>query len=212
MTATRLVCAGVLCAAAAGAATPAFAQSNTDLGLGPFVSGGYTYFNFDGDNDLEADINAVTARAGFRVTPFLSVEADASFGVDDGEFDFDGDEDEFDLDDNDDGDLDDILAAPGDVEMDYLVAAFAKASVPITPRFEVGARGGYAFVELDGDIATPFGNEISVGGSDDGFGVGANAQVNLTKRQALRLDYTYYDFDEVEANAVTIAYQFTFAP
>ncbi len=59
-------------AAAAGAG--AYAQDRYgDDGPGApglYFSGGYSYFNFEGDNGLDADVNALTGRAGFQFSQF----------------------------------------------------------------------------------------------------------------------------------------------
>ena len=198
-------------ALAAGAAVGIFAAAGAaaqDSGL--YLSGGATYFNFDGDNGVDAEVNALSARAGLQFNEWLSIEGDAHFGFEDGDFDFEGDEDDFDLDDNSDGDVADIINAPGDFGLDYQVAAYARASLPLSDYFEVNGRAGYAFAEVSSTVTTPGGNDIELGDSESGPSYGVGATWNFTPNQALRVDYTYTDFDLATSSGLGLMYQFRF--
>jgi opacity protein-like surface antigen len=177
---------------------------------GLYVSGGGTYFQFDGDNGIESEVGALTGRAGFKFNRWLSLEGDASFGMDEGEFDFEGDEDDFDLDDNSDGDVADVINAPGDFGMDYMLGAFVRLSAPISDSVELYGRAGYSFAEVESTIVTPGGATLELGDSESGASVGAGAALHLTDHQSVRLDYTYTDFDLAEANALGLMYQLRF--
>lgn len=177
---------------------------------GPYFSGGYNYLDFDEDLGGDAHVSAITARAGWQLHPNFGVEADASFGIDNGEFDFDGDEDDFDLDDNEDSDFDDVIAGPGDLGLDYLIGFYGRATMPLSDRFDVSARAGYAFAEIDSTVATVGGNELVFGGSDDGFAVGASAAYDLTESMAIRADYTHYEFDTSNAESFGINLEYKF--
>lgn len=194
--------AGALSLAAGGAAAQNY--DNAVETTGPYISGGYNYLDFDEELGGEGQINAVTARAGWQFTPMFSLESDISFGFDDDDFAFDGDEDDLDFDDNVDGDLDDVIAGPGELGMDYLIGAYGRATLPLNDRFDVSARAGYAFVELDSVVQTLGGNELSFGGSDHGFGFGGSASYDLTEALSLRADYTHYEFDDANAESFGI--------
>lgn len=177
---------------------------------GPYFSGGYNNFDFDEELGGDANVSAITARAGWQLHPNFGVETDASFGIDDGEFDFDGDEDDFDLDDNEDSDFDDVLAGPGDLGLDYLIGFYGRATLPLSDRFDVSARAGYAFAEIDSTVTTIGGNELVFGGSDDGFAMGASATYDLTESMAIRADYTHYEFDTSNAESLGLNLEFKF--
>lgn len=194
---------------------------------GFYLGAGYQYFDINTDTDFESvddignDINALQVRAGYQFDAMFSLEAEGSFGISDGNFDFEGDRNVFDFDDIDEGDSgedlgDAVLASgSGDIELDYLIGVYGRAQYPVTDRFGVHARLGYAFVQveasgtLDGEGAP---NEsITLAEGDDGgvaFGVGATFDV--TESWQLRADYTRYEFDDVDADGVgiTLSYKF----
>jgi opacity protein-like surface antigen len=191
-----------------------------------YVEGGYTNLdvtldsNIDSVDDIGENVHALTARAGYQFNRIFSVEADASFGIDEGDFDFQGDrEDFFSEDGDDDVDLDDVVRASGngDLGVDYLIGIYGKATYPLTERFEVFARAGYAFIEADlqtrldpvpGEQET---DPIEIAsGDDDGFAIGGGIAAELTESLTLRGDYTRYEFQDVDTNAfgVTLGYAF----
>lgn len=200
----------------AGAATfvagSAAAQNTYDspVTFGPYVSGGYNYLDFDEKLGGSADVSAITARGGWRFTRIFSVEGDISFGIDDGNFDFDEDEEDLDFDINEDGDLNDVIAGPGELGMDYLIGLYGRASVPLGERFDVSGRAGYAFTELDSTVETVGGDEVTFGGSDNGYALGASASYDLTRAIAVRADYTHYEFDDANAESLGLNLVFKF--
>jgi hypothetical protein len=87
-----------------------------------YVGAGYTNFDYDG-----GDVGAVTGRLGYRLSPHLAVEGEASTGVDD-----------------DDG-----------IELNHNLGAYARAILPVTSNFDVHGRVGYTTSEVDtplGDV------------------------------------------------------------
>jgi opacity protein-like surface antigen len=207
MKTTLMSAAGGLAGVALASTT--FAQDRAgDPGF--YISGGGDYLQFEGDNGVDAEIGAVSGRAGFQLSPWLALEGDAIFGVDDGSFDFNGDEDDFDLDDNSDGDVADVINAPGDFGLDYMLGAYAKLNLPVGETFGLYGRAGYAFAEVSSTVATPGGNTIELGDSESGASVGVGGQMHLSDRSSLRLDYTFTDFDLAEAHDIGLMYQFRF--
>jgi opacity protein-like surface antigen len=188
----------------------AHAQAVEDTGF--YLQGGYSYYQFEAqDSGYDVDTNAITARAGYQFTPMFGAEIDASFGIDEGDFDFDNDEDDLDFDDNNDGDFTDIVNISGDIGLDYLVGAYARAVFPISDRFEIFARGGYAYTQLDANAVTPGGNQVFLAeDAEDGFSAGAGLSFDLTESWELRADYTWFGFDEVDANSGTVAVGYKF--
>lgn len=209
----------IMLATSAGMAALIGAANAQDYGYGQdyrdndtrfYVSAGYNYLDFNEELGGAADISALTGRAGWKFSPILSVEGDISFGFDNGSFDFSGDEDDLDFDDNADGDLDDVIAGDGELGMDYLIGLYARAGIPVGDRLEISARAGYAFVELDSTVETLSSNELILGGSDDGFALGASATYDLSAVLSLRADYTHYEFGDANAESLGINLQVNF--
>jgi outer membrane immunogenic protein len=203
-----LIISSSAAAIALGLSAPAVAQEDTGL----YVQGGYSYVNIEPDGaDSGVDTNAITGRVGYQFTPMFSLEADLTSGIDDGEFDYNVDEDEFNLDDNDDTDLNDVIAASGDLGLNYLVGLYGRASVPLTERLDVSARAGYAYIDVDASVLTPGGSTLAViEDSADGPAFGAGLSYDLTDSWQLRGDYTYYDFEDTDTGAATIAVGYKF--
>tara|TARA_R110000787_G_scaffold42559_3_gene104694 strand:+ start:1942 stop:2565 length:624 start_codon:yes stop_codon:yes gene_type:complete len=203
-----LIISSSAAAIALGLSAPAVAQEDTGL----YVQGGYSYVNIEPDGaDSGVDTNAITGRVGYQFTPMFSLEADLTSGIDDGEFDYNVDEDEFNLDDNDDTDLNDVIAASGDLGLNYLVGLYGRASVPLTERLNVSARAGYAYIDVDATVVTPGGTTLGViEDSADGPALGAGLTYDLTDSWQLRGDYTYYDFEDTDTGAATIAVGYKF--
>ena len=191
---------------ATGLAGAAYAQDN-----GFYVEGGYQYLNSEPEGaDDGVDTDAIGARLGYQFTPHFSVEGELASGIDDGEFDYNVDEDTFDLDDNNDGDFNDLIAASGDIGLNYLVGIYGKAEVPITERLDAYARAGYAYVDLDASVATPGGTAINIEDSADGPAFGAGLSFDLTDKVYLKGDYTYYDFEDTETSGVMVGVGYKF--
>ena len=169
--------------------------------LGPYISAGYNNFDFDEELGGNANVSAVTARGGWQFSRYFAIESDISFGIDNGGFDYDGSEDDLDFDDNDDDDFDDVIAGPGDLGLDYLVGGYGRVILPVSDKFDLSARAGYAFAEIDSTVQTLGGNELVFGGSDDGLAFGASAAYDITESLSLRADYTHYDFSNANAES-----------
>lgn len=196
----------MLAAAATGLAATANAQ---DTGF--YVEGGYQYLDIKPDGaESGVDTNGIAGRAGYKFNNFLSLEGELATGIDDGEFDYNVDEDEFNFDDNLDGDLTDIIAASGDVGLNYLTGIYGKAELPLTERLGAYARAGYAYVDLDASLVTPGGTVINVEDSADGPAFGAGLDFDLTDKLYLKGDYTYYSFDSTDTSGVMLGLGYKF--
>ena len=150
------------------------------------------------------------ARLGYKFNPTFSVEGELASGIDDGEFDYNVDEDEFNLDDNNDGDFNDLIAASGDIGLNYLVGIYGRADVPLTERLDAFARAGYSYIDLDATIMTPGGAPINVEDSEEGPAIGAGLTYDLTENWRLRGDYTYYSFEDADTNGVMLGVGYKF--
>lgn len=192
---------------ATGIAGAAAAQ---DTGL--YVEGGYQYLEIEPDGaDSGVDTNAIGARLGYQFNSIFSIEGELASGIDDGEFDYNVDEDSFDLDDNNDGDFNDLIAASGDIGLNYLVGLYGKAEVPLTERLDAYARAGYAYIDLDASIQTPGGATLAtIEDSEEGPAFGAGLSYDLTDNVYLKGDYTYYSFEDTDTNGVMLGVGYKF--
>lgn len=198
--------------AAGLAAATASAQGFSDDGAGFYAQGGYQYLEIEPEGaESGVDSSGIFARAGFQFTRNFAIEADLATGIDDGEFDFNVDEDDFDLDDNNDGDFNDLIAATGDIQLNYLTGIYGRAIFPLNDQLDVSARAGYAFVDIDADVVTPGGTTLgTVEDSEDGAAFGAAITYDFAPNWQVRGDYTYYAFDNTDTNGLTVGVGYKF--
>lgn len=188
------------------------AQGYVDADTGFYLEGGYSYLDIEPDGAKSGvDTNAFTARAGYQFNRNFSLEGDITTGVDDDDFGYDVREGLVGIDDNADGDLNDVINANGNLELNYLVGLYGKAALPVTDRFDVFARAGYAFIDMDASVRSPSGAAINtIEDSDDGVALGAGAEYQLSERWNVRADYTWYDFEDTETQAAMIGVGYKF--
>jgi opacity protein-like surface antigen len=166
-----LIAAAALTAVAAIAAPAAAQEAN-----GFYGNVGYTFVNAD---DLDVDLGALGAKVGYKFNPYIGVEGEAAFGVDD----------------------DNI--GPVKVELEHTVAAYVVGFVPVNAQFELLGRVGYGTTEVK---ASGFG--ASVSGDDSSWNLGVGAQYFFTANDGVRAEYTKYgvDDDGIQADAWTVSY------
>lgn len=168
----------ILLAAAAVSviAAPAFAQTMQS----PTYYGTLGYSQLD---HSDGDLGAITGRVGAKFNPYLGVEGEASIGVKDDDFTFAG--------------------VDGKIEHDYDAAAYVVGTLPVTPNFELFARGGYGTTKIKTELAG-FNGEVD--GESWNYGAGANYY--LDGQNGLRADWTRRDFrdDAGEADVYSLSY------
>ena len=157
-------------------AVPAMAQTISS----PQWSGSVGYTVLDGD---DVNLGAITGRATARLSPNFAVEGEASIGVKDDDFTFAG--------------------VDGKIEHDYDAAAYVVGTLPVTPNFELFARGGYGTTKIKTELA---GFDGEVDGESWNYGAGANYY--LDGQNGLRADWTRRDFrdDAGEADVYSLSY------
>lgn len=206
---TTVSTAGVLGLAVGGAASAQW-YDNDEAGF--YAEAGYAFTNLEPENaDDGLDTHGITGRLGYSFSDMFALEADVSTGLDDGDFDFNVDEDEFNFDGNQDGDLADVVAVAGDIELNYLVGAYGRVSFPATDSLKVFGRAGYAYTDIDATVESVTGVAFDEVTQDaDGPAFGAGLELFLTQSWKARADYTYYSFEETDTDqfALTLGYQF----
>ena len=195
---------------AAGASAQAQWMDADEAGF--YAEGGYAYTNLEPENAEDGlDTHGIIARLGYNFSSMFAIEADVSTGLDDGDFDFNVDEDEFNFDGNQDGDLADVIAVAGDIQLNYLTGAYGKVSFPATRTVNVFGRAGYAYTDIDASVESASGVTFEDIEQDaDGPAFGAGLEAFFTENWKARLDYTYYSFEETDTDqfALTLGYQF----
>lgn len=171
-----------LAVAALAAASAAQAQDNE---RGFYAGAGVGMFDveiddFDDVDDTidryDSDDTAWKAFAGWRANPYLAVElAYVNLGSPDDEI------------------LPDTTLT---VETDGF-APYVVGTLPIGDWFELFAKAGYYWYDVEARIDTPIGS-VSDDDSDSTFTWSAGAGLNLFERVNIRLEYEQFDFDQAD--------------
>jgi len=119
------------------------------------------YINL-GLQTFEFDTYNIVGRAGYKVSPNFGVEVEGSVGIS-----------------SDDIDDDAELSTP------FSVGAYIVTSYPVSEKFELFGRVGYANVNVEVEA---FGE--SDDSNFDGFSTGGGIQYNFSEKNGLRFDYT----------------------
>lgn len=135
------------------------------------LSAGYTQFDADG-----AELGALTGRGTYFFNRYLGAEGEVSIGVDDAN------------------------VGVGTVELDNSLGAFGVVRAPITERFELFGRAGYATSEFNASVP----GLGSASGDVDGLAYGVGGKLFLTDRVGIRADVGRYEGDDNEADVFTI--------
>lgn len=123
-----------------------------------------------------AEVGALTGRATWFVTDYLGLEGEASIGVKDGS------------------------VGPGSVELDHSIGAFGVLRAPVTERFDLFGRVGYAKSELSASVP----GVGSAAADFDGVAYGVGGRYFFTDRVGLRGDFTKYEGDGNDADVISL--------
>jgi hypothetical protein len=150
---------------AGAVAAPGIASAET------YASLGYTQFSSD-----DVDVGGVTGRLGYKFTPHLGVEGEATFGVDE--------------------DTADFLGTPVDVKLNQEYGVYGVGFVPIGEKVDLFGRVGYVNIDAASSIG-PF----KAGFDEDGVGFGGGVMWNITDKFGVRAEYTRLEGDDDGVNA-----------
>lgn len=150
--------------------------------------------------DLSDDVYGAQARLGYQSGKLIGAELEGSLG-------FTNSNDVF-------TDTSTVPSTDFDVEthINYSAAAFGTVRLPITEEFSVFGRGGYHATQVDAEVQTSAGGATppaTLGGREtvDGLAYGAGAEFAFNRHNALRIDYTRYEYDNLgTADSGSIAY------
>jgi outer membrane immunogenic protein len=144
------------------------AQAQETPASGVYASAGYTFLSPTGERD--ADIGALTVRGGYQINPYVGVEAEGAFGVDDGRFATGA-------------------GARGSYGLDYSIGAYGVARYPVTDRLDVFARAGVVHARFNGK-ATIANTTVRFDDKNEWLAGGAGVQFNIDPKNAIRAEYT----------------------
>ena len=133
---------------------------------------GYATLGYSQFDTGQANLGAVTARAGWKLWPNLGVEAEGSIGVEDETFDVS------------------IGGTGGSIELKQDIAAYAVAFLPLGDHVELFARAGYGSTSVESSVPV-----VSVVGDGESFNYGAGAGL-FYGANGLRADWTRKDFSD----------------
>ena len=138
--------------------------------------------------DVDSDIYGIQGRLGWQSKTIFGVEAEGSFGLNDDEATVDFG-------------TGPVLAESG---VDTQFAVFGVARFPVSNRFNVLGRVGYHETEFEAEFddgTTVLEQDFST----DGLAYGLGVEYALNPQTSVRADYTRYDFDGPEADALSLA-------
>jgi len=137
---------------------------------------GYQHHSIDGSG-VDADIGAITAHAGYNFTPNLAAEGELGFGI-----------------------ADETVAGV-DIGLSHLVGAYGRVQAPLSENLTIFARAGFVQAELEAEAAG-----VSVSDTETGAGYGIGGEFRFDGQNGVRVDYTRYDIEDLEADAFYIGY------
>jgi len=155
---TIIIAASAACALLA---VPAMAQAEIQWS----ADVGYTNINVD---ELDVNLGVIQGRVTGMFTPNIGVEGEFGFGIADDTVDVGG----FDV----------------SVELKHVAAGYVVLNWPVSERFDVYARAGYATLEVEASAAG--GGSASDSGSDSAVGFGVKGY--FTAKDGVRADWTNY--------------------
>ena len=132
----------------------------------------------------QADLGAVTVRAGWKVWSHVGVEGEASVGVQDDSFDVS------------------VGGNGGGIELKHDLAAYAVAFLPVGRHIELHARAGFGSASVESSVPAVYAYGA---GESFNYGLGMSA---FSRSNGLRLDWVRKNFSDsdLEADLWAISY------
>ena len=175
----KLIKSAVAALAATSFAGIAQAQDGQNKDSGAYVAIGASVYVTDPSPTFNVDLFTADLKLGYNFNKNFGVEAQGSVGLNTDSFDVLFNED-------------DPETASLENRVDYSVAAFGVARLPLTEQFSVFARGGVHNTQVSRELITS--DEVfDTSQTKTGIAVGAGAQFNVDERNGIRADYTYLD-------------------
>ncbi|MBL8771328.1 MAG: porin family protein [Phenylobacterium sp.] len=152
--------------AAALACAPAMAQAQDAAGApGAYVNIGGAYSSQSG-----IDLGAIQAKVGYRFSPYLGVEGEAAFGVDDDSLR--------------------VGATRAKIELKHQFAAYVVGFLPVGANTDLLARVGYGTTKIGASAAG-----VGASGSDESVNLGVGLQHHFDGVNGIRVEYLRSEYD-----------------
>ena len=161
----------------AGASLVAFALPAAAQETGWYGDIGYQHISADG-GAVDADVGAIAGHLGYNFTENLAVEGELAAGIDDED-----------------------IGGGVSLGLNYAIGAYGRVQAPIGENFTIFARAGIVNAEFEAE-----GAGVTASDSETGAGYGVGAEFHFDGVNGVRLDYTRYDIEDLEADAFFIGY------
>lgn len=145
--------------------------------------------------DVDNPYGGVQGRLGYQATSLFGAEAEASIGVIKEVSPF-----------NQDLGGGNILSGEYKDGVDYSIAAFGTARVPLSRNISTHARLGYHSTRSSAEVNFDNNPDQKVTSTTDGIAYGAGIVMDITPVDAIRADFTRYEGDAQSNDAVSLAY------
>ncbi len=168
---------------------PAYAQSrHSNPGRG--LRQAYTYGELGAvAYDVDSDFFGGLVRLGYQSKSIFGAEVEGTLGFTDDE--------------------ETLVTAAGtssdSTKIDNSIAGFGLARIPVSQKFNVLGRVGYHNTEVSTEATDIAGVVTETDFSTDGLAYGIGAEYALSPRTSIRADYTIYDYDGPDADAISLA-------
>jgi opacity protein-like surface antigen len=158
----------------AGAFTATAQAQQGPMEMTPYLGADAMYWEIDPDNGNDIDSVGLRLNGGVQFNDYFALEAHAGTGGSD-----------------------------NGVDLDYLVGAYAKGILPISPEFRIFGLLGGTEVELS---ASGLGSD-----SESDFSYGAGAELDLAPNLSVGADYMrYLDESDFDFDAATLGLRYRF--
>gem|GEM_PF-1442310 len=167
--------------------TPAYHNSHGSSSKG--LRRAYTYGSLGATMyDVDSELFGAQARFGWQSKSFFGAELEGSIGV------------------RDEDTTITVGGVPlaGNLGVDTQIAGFGVARIPVSERINLLGRVGYHRADLSGEVTDGV-TVTDLDFSAEGIAYGVGAEYALGRKTSVRADYTRYDFDGENADAVSLA-------
>jgi len=145
--------------------------------------------------DVDNPYAGVQGRLGYQATHHFGAEAEGSIGVIKETSPF-----------NQDLGGGNILTGEFKDGVDYSIAAFGTARLPLSRNITTHARLGYHSTRSTSEVDFDSNPDQKVSSTEDGIAYGAGIVMDITPVDAIRADFTRYEGDTQSNDAVSLAY------
>lgn len=159
---------------------PASAQES-----GLYADIGYQFAAIEED-EIQADVGVLTAHLGYNVNSVFAVEGEVGVGVRA-------------------EDIGIAMNTNAEIGVDHIFGVYARFQAPISETFKVFARAGLVNVQVGVQVGEES-EEDFADRAENGAAYGLGAEYHFYRGNGFRLDYTRYEFGNLETDTLMIGY------